>query len=306
MTKGNGASNIKPPNITFLIGMFSVCIPVFNEEESLSRIYENVKNSTLWRKSARKEMIFCVNGSTDSSERVAREIAGADGSVKLIVLKEKGKNRAWNEMRRRSDKNSDTLFFLDTDVVLPENTLERLSKELERNPGIAAAGAKAAFLREPTKRKEFVRRMIMEAKANPERLTQNFLHGRCYAIRRDEAEKIDMPKDQRIHEDAFLSLKLWGRFAVANDALVYSHAPNMVDALRTHRRTEVSNILIRKHYPKLAPLLAQLTWSDAQARKRMKGKALRMGAKIYRKATARWAVALGTETWTKSKSTKPK
>ncbi len=287
--------------------MFSICIPAYNEEESIRNIYENITRLGLWKTSAEKELVFCINGSTDNSERIALEIAKRDPHVRVLVLQEKGKNNAWMELVRRSNPKSKVLLFADADVVLKEDSFGKLLKTLHKEPNLAAASAKAIYVNEKLTKFQPAKKMVMKTKINPDSFTQGIIHGRCYAIRREEARKIIMPKDQRIHEDTFLTLKLWGRFRVVNEAHVYSYAPTLLDTLRLHKRNEVSRTLIKKYYPSLTPLLDKLGPPKGQKQKGTPIKrAIRSGLKVYRKVAANIALARGSDTWAKQKSTKPK
>ncbi len=294
--------------------MFSVCIPVWNEEESINRIADNVRESSLWQEpGGEKELIFCINGSTDKSESIARGIAEKDPRVKLIVLPKKGKNLAWNELVRRSRKSSDILFFVDADVLLERDTLSKLKSELEKAPAIAVAGAINRIINEETKPAELFRRRTIRLDKKLRQYPE-YINGRCYAIRRVEAEKITMPSDQRIHEDALLTLFFRRRFRVVGDAEVYSHAPSLRDLQRQRMRAFASSILIRKHFPELVPGLDEMLagWKNVMEegqKKRAMWKRpifglLHGSLDALAMARARAAIGLGRDTWKKTPSTK--
>jgi len=271
-------------------------------------IADEIRKQGIWKENKDKELIFCINGTGepgyDNSVKIAEELAKEDPAIKVITLQEKGKNYACNELVRRSRKDSEVLFFIDADVKLREGTLDALNRALIGNPRLAAAGAISVFAKEPTKKHEFLKRRIMDSKNDPASSTQRVINGRCYAIRKSEAEKIRMPKDQRIHEDDFLTLKLWDRFRVVKEAVVYSHAPNVADALRLQRRTEVSSTLLRRNYPKLAPILDGLISTPVPFKGRQIRRVMKTGVSMFRKVSGKVALMHGVDTWPKMKSTK--
>ena len=272
--------------------MFSVCVPVYREEGAMRFIADEIRKQGIWKENKDKELIFCINGTGepgyDNSVKIAEELAKEDPAIKVITLQEKGKNYACNELVRK----------------LREGTLDALNRALIGNPRLAAAGAISVFAKEPTKKHEFLKRRIMDSKNDPASSTQMVINGRCYAIRKSEAEKIRMPKDQLIHEDDFLTLKLWDRFRVVKEAVVYSHAPNVADALRLQRRTEVSSSLLRRNYPKLAPILDGLISTPVPFKGRQIRRVMKTGVSMFRKVSGKVALMHGVDTWPKMKSTK--
>lgn len=61
----------------------SVVIPLYNEEESLKELHQQLR-STLQRLDARYELLFIDDGSTDKSFQVLRDLKRIDGRVKII------------------------------------------------------------------------------------------------------------------------------------------------------------------------------------------------------------------------------
>lgn len=64
----------------------SVIIPVFNEEQSLNPLYEQL-TETLGKSGKSYELIFINDGSTDGSERILNNLITTDKRVKVIHLR---------------------------------------------------------------------------------------------------------------------------------------------------------------------------------------------------------------------------
>ena len=63
--------------------LLSIIIPVFNEEESIKILYNQIQ---LELKDVVKEIIFINDGSSDDSKGIIQEIIANDNNVKLINL----------------------------------------------------------------------------------------------------------------------------------------------------------------------------------------------------------------------------
>lgn len=239
--------------------MFSVCIPVYNEEENIQRIANNVRKSKLWMESKEKELIFCINGSNDRSEVRARVVAARDPNVKVIVLQQKGKNHAWEALVEESSPKSEFLFFADADVAVNPDTFSKLESELKRDQKLAIAGARIVPIKE---RKWYsIHRRYYEKLLNHNHFEGRIpvLVGRCYAIRRSEAKTVKLPRDQRIYEDTFLEMTFHGRVKIVAGAKVYFRIPSYFDFIRQLRRDKISEHVFMEKYPELARRHEEIT-----------------------------------------------
>jgi len=63
--------------------MLSVCVPIYNEEESIPILYENIKN-VLCKLNREWEIILINDGSIDSSAAIMDQLAEKDSRVKII------------------------------------------------------------------------------------------------------------------------------------------------------------------------------------------------------------------------------
>lgn len=66
------------------MGLISVIVPCYNEEESIRELYGELTGSLQGRE---YEILFINDGSTDSSEEILRELCNKDTRVKLVNLK---------------------------------------------------------------------------------------------------------------------------------------------------------------------------------------------------------------------------
>ncbi|WP_018693828.1 glycosyltransferase family 2 protein [Algicola sagamiensis] len=65
--------------------LFSIIVPIFNEEETIALFYRAVRGD-LFLKQHDVEIVFINDGSSDASEDIVRSIAQEDSLVKLISL----------------------------------------------------------------------------------------------------------------------------------------------------------------------------------------------------------------------------
>lgn len=234
--------------------MITICVPIFNEEENVERIIENIKETDLWEEEKEKEIILCINGSTDRSWEIASRLAQKDIHLKLIRVNIKSKNYAWELLRDKSSPKSDVLFFVDADVLLEKKTFTRLRDELEKNPRAVVAGAQAIPLPEKgwfSFHRKFAQRAISD---EPER-KEPFLAGACYAIRRKNASTVRMPRDTRISDDLYLEAVFHKRFSFVPSARFHYRIPSFFDYKRQRVRYWASIKLLREKYPKLAEII---------------------------------------------------
>lgn len=106
----------------------SVIIPVYNDRENLAKCLDALEKSHL----SDYQLIIVDDGSGDGSGEVAK--TRCDHFVRLD--RNMGQSTARNRGARHA--NSDLLFFLDADVMVQADTLERILEEFRASPGISA------------------------------------------------------------------------------------------------------------------------------------------------------------------------
>jgi glycosyltransferase involved in cell wall biosynthesis len=99
--------------------MISIIIPTLNEEEFLPKLLKSIKK----QKFKDYEIIVADAGSTDRTREIARRFG-----VRIVEggLPAKGRNEGVKFAK------GDLFLFLDADVILPENFLEKAVREFER------------------------------------------------------------------------------------------------------------------------------------------------------------------------------
>src|SRR5258708_40160757 len=105
--------------------MISIVIPVFNEQESISSLYELIKK-TLAKNSL--EILFVDDGSTDNSLQVLKNLAAKDSKIKIFSFrKNQGKSEALSF--GFSKANGEYIVTLDADL---QDKPQEISKLLNK------------------------------------------------------------------------------------------------------------------------------------------------------------------------------
>ena len=109
----------------------SIIIPVFNVEKYISKCLQSVLNQTY----VFLEVIIVNDGSTDDSYNICKEFEKKDERIKLLSKK----NGGLSDARNFGIKNAtgDYIFFLDSDDLIQNNTIEIMIKTLKENNSIA-------------------------------------------------------------------------------------------------------------------------------------------------------------------------
>lgn len=110
--------------------MFSIIIPAYNEEKYIGRCLKSV---LALRKPSDYEVIVVNNASTDKTPEIVKSIFP---EVRLINEPKKGLTRAYNRGAREAK--GEILVFVDADMILPSDHLERISKEFKKDPKLVA------------------------------------------------------------------------------------------------------------------------------------------------------------------------
>jgi len=110
--------------------MFSIIIPAYNEEKYIGRCLKSILNL---KTNQEYEVIVVNNASTDRTSEVVKEILP---EAKVVYESKKGLTRAYN--RGAQEAQGDILVFVDADMVLPPNHLERISKEFKKDRQLVA------------------------------------------------------------------------------------------------------------------------------------------------------------------------
>ena len=231
----------------------SICIPVYNEANSIEVMYQQIAATDLWQQASEREIVFCLNGCTDHSERVAKKLALEHPDVSVVIADRKGKNNAWKECVSESSSESEYIFFLDADVRIGSETLSVLLEELATKPDISIVGAEAQPLQEEFSSTSVFRRLYLnwhygEKTLERRKSLRMGLCGQCYVIKREAAISFKMTEDERIMDDVFLQGSFGDAVRITSRAKVYSRVPSFLDRVRQEVRYAANFQVLQDRY----------------------------------------------------------
>lgn len=109
--------------------MISIVIPVYNEEESISILYRELK-STLDKLKRKYEIIFVDDGSRDNSFNILKDISKSDKSVRIVRLQRNfGQSAAFDAGFDNSK--GDIIITLDADLQNNPEDIPMLLNKLD-------------------------------------------------------------------------------------------------------------------------------------------------------------------------------
>jgi glycosyltransferase involved in cell wall biosynthesis len=192
----------------------SVLLAVHNGERWLAKALESVRAQTLqdW------ELIIVLNGCSDNSEEIATAEALQDNRIRLVVVKDKGKNNAYNIAYQQSL--GDYLCFFACDDVLSADSLEkRQAPIVAKGPDVFTTCRLQLISNDPR----------YDGVVMPRRPEQSNFSGGCLMFSRSLAEKIFPLPTCYPNEDTWvqLHLRLFG---------TVFHLPEVLYLYRIHEK----------------------------------------------------------------------
>lgn len=229
----------------------SICLPAYNEVRTieatlteLSRLGPEVD-----------EILVCLNGCTDGTERVVDAFRGREPRL-AVIESELGKNNAWNALVARARNRR--LVFTDADVRPAAGSISALLRALERSPRAAVAAAFEQPRGVPPPPLGTVLRLLTTS------LGQDYISGRLYAIDRDRlgavmAERGLVPEGtlprlpvDLVTEDSWLTALVAGdALVVVPEAPIRFEVDSMADVVRALARNAAAREQLRSSYPEL-------------------------------------------------------
>jgi hypothetical protein len=302
------------------IDSISVLIAAYNEKESLENVVRDIQTASIWRVSATKEIVICLNGCTDDSPEIAGKLSHLHPEIKVISTPVKSKNAAWELLVKESCPSSDVLFFVDADVGIDRGALLELDNVLQARPDISLVGAFPRPFNRIENGLDSYQKGALSTHADPgvqarrASLYQG-LCGGCYAIRRERAVDVTMPSDPRIADDQYLQFSLRDEFMMAPKAQFYFGVASFIDYVRQHARQRVARKILREEYPdvyaeRAEAIAAQPARNFSQTAFAQGSPAVKLHiflgrvASLLGTALSEYYLRTGTDPWTKIESTK--
>lgn len=106
----------------------SVIVPVYNTEKFLN----NCISSVVSYKGKDIEILLINDGSPDNSDRICREWERKDSRIRYILKKNGGCSQTRNLGLKEAK--GEYVWFIDSDDYIEKNAIEKLLKEINRNP----------------------------------------------------------------------------------------------------------------------------------------------------------------------------
>jgi len=263
----------------------SVAIAVFawNEEAGIVDMLEGIFRQNLFaelaRRGQRAQVVCVVNGSSDRTAEVARELlervtrqhphrSGFTATVTNLV--QRGKLNAWNQfVYSISAEEATALFLMDADIkIVGEGALWNMLQTLQANPEVSISTDRPQKHIHAKQRKNTAEKlsggMSQLTSSSPVQLC-----GQLYCIRADVARRIYLPKDLAACEDGFL------KALVCTDFLTHDVQPHRIQiadeaahtfeaylsptaVLRNQKRQVIGQTIVHLLVDRYLP-----TWSDS-------------------------------------------
>lgn len=112
--------------------IFSIIIPAYNEQNYIADCLKSVASLKI-PPGQTLEVIVVNNASTDKTVEVARTTFP---EAKIVDEPQKGLTRAYN--RGAKESRGDVLIFVDADVILPKDHLEKIAREFGKDAKLVA------------------------------------------------------------------------------------------------------------------------------------------------------------------------
>lgn len=110
--------------------MISIIIPAWNTENTIANTLESI----FWQTFSDYEIIVVNDGSTDNTQKILETF---ESRIKIIRQENHGANCARNQGWRAAK--GEYLFFMDSDITLKKDCLEKLLAALKKHPESAYA-----------------------------------------------------------------------------------------------------------------------------------------------------------------------
>jgi len=222
----------------------SVIIPIYNSEKTLTDCLTSVLNQTY----ENYEVIAVDNSSTDSSKEIIKQFMKKNKKIKYFFEEKKGRGAA----RNCGIKNStgEIIVMTDSDCIVPENWIEKLTKLIREGKEIACMGSEKETI------KSFWTKNIQEQNSNliKESLHREYtthLDTKNFSIRSDIVKSLMFNSNLKALEDFEFKLRFQKigkiRF-IKNLKVKHSHRNSLKSFIKNNFERAFWNAIIYKKY----------------------------------------------------------
>jgi glycosyltransferase involved in cell wall biosynthesis len=223
---------------------YSVGIPVRNEEKSIPYTLESILNQTI----TPKEILVCVNGSSDKTQKIVEEYSRQNNLIKLLNSNP-GKPCAWNKITSQVLYNQ--VMFCDGDVIINKEAGEKLLENLEKNKEIILVGGSNKY---SNTEENFFKRYFLENKNKI--ITPRGICGRLYMVKLREMQKearelgIELIPERIINEDALLGTIAMSKKIIIKEAYATCHSiDSFSEWIKEYKRILAGNFQLKEILP---------------------------------------------------------
>lgn len=196
----------------------TIGIPVYNEEQSLPDSYASLVEAIYQLpRNMNVEVIYCLNGCTDGSEKLLRDMTIASRRMENLAVIESapGKMNAQLAILKARTNKDAPICFADADIVMSAQTLLALHTKLATDPNcqVAYARVEPHYPGQPSPFQDLLLSHYLSRKHQPPR---NYIHGRTFMMRDssllehmndDLAERLEQAQRDHPEYVGFLGLK---------------------------------------------------------------------------------------------------
>lgn len=230
----------------------TVGLPIFNEETNLRVFFSYLKNSIeALDSNLNIETIACLNGCTDKSELVAKEIESSSLGQRInlrVIYSEKGKINAIIKIMEYR-KNDGPICFFDSDTIVCKETIARLYNKLFENPNcyLSYSNCIPIYI-ESDNLSKFQRSQKSYYRYRENLPSKQYFHGRAYMLRDDQEIKNMAIENKKIKissklihgirvDDIYLSRAIYLKYGKdsmqeVSESKIFFHPPQTENELK--------------------------------------------------------------------------
>ena len=110
--------------------MISIIVPIHNNEKTLPLCLESIFNQTV----KPTEIILVDDGSADNSLEVLKQITNKESELRIKIVEQQNKGAPAARNNGFDESRGEFILFLDADVIMEPEMLEKMLEALRANP----------------------------------------------------------------------------------------------------------------------------------------------------------------------------